>query len=88
MVIRGLAFSCTEPAKSMLLKLRDSTDAEAVALRAHAVDDIRESLAFYEELLLKGPEKTFVYTEPEPAPKANPSGRSSGSGPTTPQPKR
>lgn len=88
MVVRGLAFSCTEPAKAMLLKMRDGTDAESVALRAHAADDIRESIAFYEELLQKGPEKTFVYTEPEPAPKASPSGRTSDSGPTTPQPKR
>lgn len=88
MVIRGLAFSCTESAKAALLKLRDSTDAEAIALRVHAADDIRESLAFYEELLQKGPEKTFVYTAPEPAPKAGSSGRTSDAGSTTPQPKR
>lgn len=88
MVIRGLAFSCTESAKSMLVKMRDSNDAEATALRAHALDDIRESLAFYEELLVKGPEKTFVYTEPEPVTKPSSTTRPSASSPTRLSPER
>lgn len=67
MVIRALAFACQPSSKALLEKMRDSDATEYVELRQHALADITEALEFFEQLAEKGPERTFVYTAPEPA---------------------
>lgn len=76
MVIRALAFGCKPETKAVLVRMRDSEQSEYVELRRHAQADITEALEFYELLEKQGPEKTFVYTEPAPAPPKKPSAAS------------